>query len=948
MWKVVVCFIFLLIGPLVSAQEAYVLESQYPVHDLQPQLQVVADTNEVYTPEIILKDSTIRFTTGDELPRRLEVGLTYWGTFQMIIKDSIAGWTLQFEDRRIGPPAWVKSNGKVDVYVFQGDNQVAQRKTGVEYSKTARDNQENWVLNQVSLDELPLNTPLTFIIKIRGNSLGYPAYFNLSARSPEQAGYHKIFSFHNSYNLFLFGVTFIIFLYHVLQFFYLRQRVFFWFSIWVLFCTLIQGMTIGLIIGQVTQYRFSIWLLISNSIWYSFWFFGRAFIDSKRKFPKLDKAILALAFSVIAETLLILFYEMIFSPQIRYLSVWPHFQFLQLYTIGSLILSIILLFKRDPFARYFGVGSLIGSGALAIGALWSRGVISVPIDPYATSILLQIIIYSFGIAFRQQVLSKNIERERMEAQKTIAEIERIKDLDEIKARFFANISHEFRTPLSLITGHLRHARTKAQLAGHPAFIAIDQRAHNVITKNANRLNTLVEQLLELSKLESGNIHLSLKQGGLLAFVRSIIFSFESYAEENNISLNTYFSPDNPEAYYDKDKLEKILTNLLSNAIKYTSDRGSVTVVIDINSDYLYIEVTDTGKGIDKTEIKYIFERFYRVEGSEEKGSGIGLSLTKELVELHNGTIVVESIKGEGSTFRVKLPISSNHLPQAISTDNGVDSQLIVPKEIVPSTFDAPAKPKILAKNAKGTLPIILIIEDNEDLRLFISEIIGHKYQVLTAEDGLKGERMAFEHIPDLIITDVMMPQKDGYQLCHSVKNNPKTSHIPIIMLTAKAGHGSKLEGLMQGADSYLTKPFDEEELLIRIKNLIDARERLWEHFKSLDMFLTDELEVKSIEDHFLQDLFQTIKENLGNDQFGVDDLVRKVGFSRSQLHRKLKALLGKSANQIIIEVRLNEAYRMLKQNSGSVSEIAYSVGYSNLSYFTKSFKNKFGVLPSRV
>jgi YesN/AraC family two-component response regulator len=242
----------------------------------------------------------------------------------------------------------------------------------------------------------------------------------------------------------------------------------------------------------------------------------------------------------------------------------------------------------------------------------------------------------------------------------------------------------------------------------------------------------------------------------------------------------------------------------------------------------------------------------------------------------------------------------------------------------------------------------LIIADNEDLRLFISEIIGHKYQVLTAEDGLKGERMAFEHIPDLIITDVMMPQKDGYQLCHSVKNNPKTSHIPIIMLTAKAGHGSKLEGLMQGADSYLTKPFDEEELLIKIKNLIDARERLWEHFKSLDMFLTDELEVKSIEDHFLQDLFQTIKENLGNDQFGVDDLVRKVGFSRSQLHRKLKALLGKSANQIIIEVRLNEAYRMLKQNSGSVSEIAYSVGYSNLSYFTKSFKNKFGVLPSRV
>ena len=208
--------------------------------------------------------------------------------------------------------------------------------------------------------------------------------------------------------------------------------------------------------------------------------------------------------------------------------------------------------------------------------------------------------------------------------------------------------------------------------------------------------------------------------------------------------------------------------------------------------------------------------------------------------------------------------------------------------------------------------------------------------------------MAFEHIPDIVISDIMMPKKDGYEVCHSLKVNPKTSHIPIIMLTAKAGQESKIEGLTQGADAYLTKPFDEKELLLRMKNLIDSRKKIWEHFKALDMLLVDNIEVNSIDDKFLQDVFKSIKDNLDNEQFSVEDIARTVGFSRSQLHRKLKALSDRSANQLIVEVRLNEAHRLLKQKAGSVSEIAYTVGYSNLSYFTKSFKEKFGTLPSKV
>jgi len=244
--------------------------------------------------------------------------------------------------------------------------------------------------------------------------------------------------------------------------------------------------------------------------------------------------------------------------------------------------------------------------------------------------------------------------------------------------------------------------------------------------------------------------------------------------------------------------------------------------------------------------------------------------------------------------------------------------------------------------------LALIVEDNQDLQYFITEIIRREYDVITAEDGSLGCILALEYIPDIIITDIMMPIKNGYELCQSLKNNLKTSHIPIIMLTAKAGEYNKIHGLAKGADAYLTKPFNQKELIIRMNNLIDSKKKMWDHFKSLDMFLVEDINIKSIDDKFIQDVFKSIKNNLANDRFGVEDMVKTVGLSRSQLHRKLKALIGKSANQLITEIRLNEAHRLLKLKAGSVSEIAYSVGYSNLSYFTKSFKEKFGILPSRI
>jgi len=939
-------FVWFSLIPLISfSQDLYEIDKTYPVHDLMDHLKIIADVDDNFSKERILNDSLLTFSDRSVFGKYLKPNTTYWGKLQILSKDSLKSWTLHLEDRFIGPPAWTKSNGTVDVFAYTDKTLLFHKKTGVEYAKSKRDVKANWALNQIGLNELPPHQPVTLIFKVRGNQLGYPAYFNLTIRSPEQPHYHELFQFNNSFNMFMFGVCFIIFLYHLLLYLYLKESVFLWFSIWLFFCLITHAMTVGLVIGSVTQLRFPLQLMATNGIFFTFWFFGRSFIQSKEKFPVLDRFILGMSYCLIAEIILTILYVIIFNAKPVFLDIGIHFIFLNIYSVLSLVISIILILKKDKFAKYFGFGSIVASVFLILGTLWSMGIIS-PIrnfaDPYATGMFLQVVIYSFGIAYRQQQLRLKSQEEKLKAQETEAEIIRVKDLDRIKTRFFANISHEFRTPLSLISGPINRALKSSD--GH-TDITLEKKHFNIIKNNTERLQNLVDQLLDLSKIESGNIYLSLQQGGIIQLLRSLIFSFESMAERENISLNTNFPQELDHAYYDKDKLEKIIVNLLSNAFKYTSENGSVSVIVDHDDTHISIQITDTGTGISSQEVKRIFERFYRVEGNEKKGSGIGLALTKELIEVQNGRISVDSTKGIGTTFKVRLPITLEYLPKELSVvsnnwktkhSTGTEKTLPLTEESVSNTI-----------TTQSGRSVILIVEDNEDLQTYISDVLKNKYDTLLATNGEQGERMAFEHIPDLIVSDVMMPKKDGYQLCHSVKNNTKTSHIPIIMLTAKAGKHNKIEGLTQGADAYLTKPFDEDELLLLIRNLINSRQKLWDHFKALDMLLIDEIEVNSIDDRFLQDVFKTIKDNLNNENFGVEDIANSVGFSRSQLHRKLKALSNRSANQLITEIRLNEAHRMLKLKIGTVSEIAYAVGYSNLSYFTKSFKEKFGHVPSK-
>ncbi len=548
-----------------------------------------------------------------------------------------------------------------------------------------------------------------------------------------------------------------------------------------------------------------------------------------------------------------------------------------------------------------------------------------------------------------------------------AEAENLKELDSLKSTFFANISHEFRTPLTLILGPVQQALESvpaSESIENVTEIPVKGRHLEVIRRNALRLQNLINQLLDLSKLDSGKMALQVSQGNLIQFIRSLVFSFESLAERKRIHFKTSFPPELPEAYFDKDKWEKILVNLLSNAFKFTPENGTIWVTVQEVNAGLRISIGDSGKGMDATETNKIFDRFYQVKTDSQAeaspGTGIGLSLVKELVELQRGQISVDSIRGEGTTFKLTLPFSHSafHSDEIVSLPARSSPNIVTNSHRdwyshIGSSFASNGM--VASDESPNHLtiqpsdhPTLLIVEDNPDLRFFIAETMQGEYQIITAENGEVGLANAIERTPDLIISDVMMPKMDGFEMCETLKKDERTSHIPIILLTAKAGQRHKVEGLETGADDYLTKPFDEKELKVRARNLVEQRRQLREQFGKLTTLTPSEVAVTSTDQRFLEKVTTAIEENMDNEFFSVEDLASQVAFSRSQLHRKLKALTGKSPNELIRDFRLARAKELLEKGAGNVSEVAMEVGYSSVSYFTRSFKSAFGVSPSEV
>jgi signal transduction histidine kinase/ligand-binding sensor domain-containing protein/AraC-like DNA-binding protein/AmiR/NasT family two-component response regulator len=518
----------------------------------------------------------------------------------------------------------------------------------------------------------------------------------------------------------------------------------------------------------------------------------------------------------------------------------------------------------------------------------------------------------------------------------------LSELDTLKSRFFTNISHEFRTPITLILGPL-----KEMYKG--AFKGDLQSTLGVMVRNAQRLLQLINQLLDLSKLEVGKMSLRAVPVDLVQFLSEVAASYESLAAEKKIEY--FFDHDFAKltVYIDHEKLEKVVHNVLSNAFKFTPSNGHVTLSLSIqNQKWAAIKICDTGIGIASEQLPKIFDRFYQVDNSQTRkyeGTGLGMALTKELVQLHHGKISVESEEGKGSTFVVLLPLGNAHLSKdeigTISSLPATHSEF--EQVVVAENYAVDSPPKVMS----DIQPIVLIIEDNHDMRDYIQKTLFGKYQFICAENGKEGLVKASSFVPDIIISDVMMPEMDGYKLCETVKSNEITSHIPIILLTAKADQSSKLLGLEIGADDYLPKPFDADELRLIVRNRLESRNKLKDKFSREVTLEPKEISITSFDERFIGKLLEIIEQHMDDESFSIEALANEVGYSSMHLYRKIKALSGQTPSQFLRTIRLKRAAALLAKDSDNVTQIAYSVGFSSLSYFSKCFKEQFGVPPGK-
>lgn len=548
----------------------------------------------------------------------------------------------------------------------------------------------------------------------------------------------------------------------------------------------------------------------------------------------------------------------------------------------------------------------------------------------------KILIGSLGVVFLAglfyyyfQRLRTRKNKELMEAQEVVNQ--KLREVDKMKSHFFASISHEFRTPLTLIKGPIE------QLMAQPA-LPLSVEKVKMIHRNSDRLLQLVNQLLDLSKLDSGNLQLENKQGDVYKFLRIIASSFDSYAQQHDIRYTVKIHDGVLFSSFDPDKLEKVLYNLLFNAFKYTPDGGAIAIICEENNNSLHIEITDNGKGIAPHQVHHIFDRFYQVNDHTgfQEGTGIGLSLVKELLTLMGGTVHVDSEYGQGTTFRISIPLSrTKTINEEVSVWSSDHVKTPLENEL-----------ERYLQNAELEKETILVIEDNADMRSYIREHLIGDYRVLEAAHGKEGLAIANREIPDLIITDIMMPEMDGITFCNTVRRDERTSHIPVVMLTAKEGRDNKIEGLETGADDYLTKPFDARELRARIKNLIHQRQQLRKKFSQQITLQPKNISITSVDGLFLEKVESTIEKFLSDYDFGVPQLQDALAMSKTQLHRKMKALTDQAPGEFLRNYRLRRAAQLLDQHGGNITEIAFAVGFGSLSYFTRSFKELFGKSPS--
>lgn len=536
------------------------------------------------------------------------------------------------------------------------------------------------------------------------------------------------------------------------------------------------------------------------------------------------------------------------------------------------------------------------------------------------------------------------------------EAEQLREMDAFKSRFFTNITHEFRTPLTVILGMTDRLLGEKTAASQPL---------TMIKRNGQNLLLLINQILDLSKLENKALKMHYVQGDVVTWLRYVAESLQSLAHTHGLTLGLESEHAEIRMEYDPERLRQIVYNLLSNAIKFTPEGGKITLAIIRHASSIILKVVDTGVGIPAHELPYLFDRFFQAGnqkqvssaplgrvGTGSGGTGIGLSLTRELVRAMGGEISVESVEGQGTTFTVTLPA----LPARLKREEHVaySEELAIPALWTDSVKDAAFSPP--SNGGAAGAAHLLLIEDNPDVMAYIVACLENEYRIECAWNGRQGIEKAIETVPDIILSDVMMPEKDGLEVCDALKNDERTSHIPIILLTAKADVESRIAGLRRGADVYLSKPFHEEELRLNLSNLLEQRKKWQERFGKLDLTentaAPEPPELPKVdrepEDAFLKKIRLHVEEHLADAGFDGPRLARTMLLSEVQLYRKIKALTGKSTAIYIRSIRLHKGLELLRSTDLTVSEIAYDVGFEDPNYFSRTFSQEFGAAPSEM
>lgn len=550
------------------------------------------------------------------------------------------------------------------------------------------------------------------------------------------------------------------------------------------------------------------------------------------------------------------------------------------------------------------------------------------------ALLLLLFIYLFRRYYVARLKLKNeLKLERLERKKT-------KELNEMKLQFFTNISHEIRTPLTLIISPIQELVTSGDVSKE-----VRDQLRN-INRNANRLLLLVNQLLEFRKQEAGHTELKVAKGDFVKFIAEITLSFKEFAYRRNIDFSFTHQPDIIDIWFDSGKMEKVFFNLLSNAFKFTPDGGKIGIHLIQKQGVAKIIVEDTGKGINKEDLPHIFERFHKFNKDYQGnylGSGIGLALVKRLVELHHGSISAESEVGKFTRFVIEIPIGVKHFKEEEIISDHKGSEHAGHYKIVSGAEKSLEKSESLAA---ADAPQILIMEDNVDVRDYLIKLFLPEYRILEAADGKTGWKLAMKHLPDLIISDIMMPEMDGLAFCKKSKTTLETSHIPIILLTARTSMLYRTEGLETGADDYITKPFDSNLLKLRVKNLLNSRKRLREKFSQNIAFEPHEITITTPDQNLLQQVIESIEKFMEDSSFDVNALAKELGVSRSVLYRKLPAITNYTPKEFIRVIRLKRAAQILEKADLPISDVCYRTGFKTPKYFSRCFRDFFGVLPS--